>query len=148
MHYKTFLNVKDKIVSKDENLIFYKLKDLKDVGNVITNAETPFNVLYISNKPPLMLKTIDYLPYHPYLVNNIRDIMTEVYGYDFENPPRNNYPYINDDYIKSKFEKRLASEWDYIKNKFKSNIVITPNNWKLDLELIFSDKRHNLYRIN
>ena len=148
MHYKTFLNVKDKIVSKDENLIFYKLKDLKDVGNVITNAETPFNVLYISNKPPLMLKTIDYLPYHPYLVNNIRDIMTEVYGYDFENPPRNNYPYINDDYIKSKFEKRLASEWDYIKNKFKSNIVITPNNWKLDLELIFSDKKYSLYRIN
>ena len=58
--------IKSKIVSKDENLIFYKLKDLKDVGNVITNAETPFNVLYISNKPPLMLKTIDYLPYHPY----------------------------------------------------------------------------------
>ena len=61
MHYKTFLNVKDKIVSKDENLIFYKLKDLKDVGNVITNAETPVNVLYISNKPPLMLKTIDFI---------------------------------------------------------------------------------------
>ena len=24
---------------KDENLIFYKLKDLKDVGNVITNVK-------------------------------------------------------------------------------------------------------------
>ena len=52
MHYKTFLNVKDKIVSKDENLIFYKLKDLKDVGNVITNAETPL-MFYIFQINPL-----------------------------------------------------------------------------------------------
>ena len=148
MHYKTFLDVKNKIVFNDENLIFYKLKDLKDTGNVITSSEASFNVLYISKKPLLMLNTLDYLPYHPYLVNNIRDIMTEVYGYNFENPPINNYPYLNDKYIKSKFEKKLASDWTDIKNKFKSNIVITPNNWKLDLELIFSDKKYSLYRIN
>ena len=48
-------------------------------------------------------------------------------------------------YIKPKFENILRN---YIKNKFKSNIVITPNNWKLDLELVFSDKKYSLYRIN
>ena len=148
MHYKTFLDVKDKIISKDKNLIFFKLKDLQDTGNVITTADASFNVLYISKKPLLMLKTLDYLPYHPYLVNNIKDVMTEVYGYDFENPPRKHYPYLNDEFIKSKFEKKLASDWTNIKNRFKSNIVITPNNWKLDLELIYSDKKYNLYRIN
>ena len=147
MHYKTILDVKDKIFSKDEKLIFFKLKDLKDTGNVITSADTSFNVLYISKKPLLMSKSLDYLPYHPYLVNNIKDIMTEVYGYDFENPPKNNFPYLSDDFIKSKFEKRPANEWLEIKNKFKSNVIVTPNSWKLNLELIYSDKKYNLYRI-
>ena len=147
MHYKTILDVKDKIFSKDEKLIFFKLKDLKDTGNVITSANASFNVLYISKKPLLMSKSLDYLPYHPYLVNNIKDIMTEVYGYDFENPPKNNFPYLSDEFIKSKFEQRPANEWFQIKNKFKSNVIVTPNGWKLNLELIYSDKKYNLYRI-
>ncbi len=147
MHYKTFLDVTDKIVSKDKNTIFLKLKDLKDTGNVVTSADASFNVLYISKKPLLMSKTLDYLPYHPYLVNNIKDIMTEVYGYDFEKPPKDNFPYLSDDFIKSKFEERSATNWSKIKNKFKSNFVITPNSWKLNLKLIYSDEKYNLYRI-
>ena len=71
MHYKTFINVKDRIVSKDNNLVFLKLKSLENTGNVITSADLSFNVLYISKKPLLMSKTLDYLPYHPYLVNKI-----------------------------------------------------------------------------
>ena len=147
MHYKTFINVKDRIVSKDNNLVFLKLKSLENTGNVITSADLSFNVLYISKKPILMSKSLDYLPYHPYLVNKIRDIMTEVYGYDFENPPINNYPYFSDEFIKSKFEKRPSSDWIEIKNKFKSNFVLTPSSWKLDLKLIYSDKKYNLYSI-
>ena len=147
MHYKTFINVKDRIVSKDNNLVFLKLKSLENTGNVITSADLSFNVLYISKKPILMSKSLDYLPYHPYLVNKIRDIMTEVYGYDFENPPINNYPYFSDEFIKSKFEKRPSSDWIKIKNKFKSNFVLTPSSWKLDLKLIYSDKKYNLYSI-
>ena len=147
MHYKTFLDVKDKIVSNDKNLIFLKLKDLEDTGNVITSADSSFNVLFISRKPLLMSKTIDYLPYHPYLVNNIKEIMTEVYGYDFDNPPKKNFPYLSDKFIKSNFEERSNNDWIKIKNKFKSNVVITPNSWKLDLKLIYSDKKYNLYRI-
>ena len=147
MHYKTFLDVKDKIVSNDKNLIFLKLKDLEDTGNVITSADSSFNVLFISKKPLLMSKTIDYLPYHPYLVNNIKEIMTEVYGYDFDNPPKKNFPYLSDKFIKSNFEERSNNDWIKIKNKFKSNVVITPNSWKLDLKLIYSDKKYNLYRI-
>ena len=147
MHYKTFLDVKDKIVSKDKNLIFLKLKELEDTGNVITSAGSSFNVLFLSRKPLLMSKTIDYLPYHPYLVNNIKEIMTEVYGYDFDNPPKKNFPYLSDKFIKSNFEERSNNDWIKIKNKFKSNVVITPNSWKLDLKLIYSDKKYNLYRI-
>ena len=94
-----------------------------------------------------MLKTIDYLPYHPYLVNKVKDIMTEIYGYDFENPPKNNYPYLSDKFIKTKFEKRSKSEWMEIKKRFRSNVVLTPNSWKLNLKLIYTDKKYNLYSI-
>ena len=80
-------------------------------------------------------------------MNNIKDIMTEVYGYDFEKPPKNNFPYLSDDFIKSNFEERSADDWVKIKNKFKSNVVITPISWKLNLKLIYSDKKYNLYRI-
>ena len=147
MHYKTILDIKDRMVSKDEDLVFLKLKSLNDTGNIITSADASFNVLYISNKPLLMSKTLDYLPYHPYLVNKVKDIMTEIYGYDFENPPKNNYPYLSDKFIKTKFEKRSKSEWMEIKNRFKSNVVLTPNSWKLNLKLIYTDKKYNLYSI-
>ena len=147
MHYKTILDIKDRMVSKDEYLVFVKLKSLNDTGNIITSADASFNVLYISNKPLLMSKTLDYLPYHPYLVNKVRDIMTEIYGYDFENPPKNNYPYLSDKFIKTKFEKRSKSEWMEIKNRFRSNVVLTPNSWKLNLKLIYTDKKYNLYSI-
>mgnify|MGYP001157567911 FL=1 len=147
MHYKTFLNVNDKLVSKNDNLVYLKLKSLKNTGNVITSADTSFNVLYISKKPLLMSKTLDYLPYHPYLVNKIENIMTEVYGYDFQKPPKNNYPYLSDVFIKSKFEKRSLNDWVEIKNKFKTNLILTPIDWKLNLKLIYSDDKYNLYSI-
>ena len=147
MHYKTFLNVNDKLASKNDNLVYLKLKSLKNTGNVITSADTSFNVLYISKKPLLMSKTLDYLPYHPYLVNKIENIMNEVYGYDFQKPPKNNYPYLSDVFIKSKFEKRSLNDWVEIKNKFKSNLILTPSDWKLNLKLIYSDDRYNLYSI-
>ena len=73
--------------------------------------------------------------------------MTEVYGYDFDNPPKKNFPYLSDKFIKSNFEERSNNDWIKIKNKFRSNVVITPNSWKLDLKLIYSDKKYNLYRI-
>ena len=77
----------------------------------------------------------------------MKNILTEVYGYDFYNPPKKNYPYLDDGFIKNKFEDRSLNEWIKIKEKYNSNLIITPKNWKLNLNLIFSDKKYNLYRI-
>ena len=73
--------------------------------------------------------------------------MTEVYGYDFQKPPKNNYPYLSDVFIKSKFEKRSLNDWVEIKNKFKTNLILTPIDWKLNLKLIYFDDKYNLYSI-
>ena len=58
----------------------------------------------------LLIKTIDYLPYHPYLVNQVSEILSEVYGYDFQNPPIKHYPYLSDIFFKETFERRGFEE--------------------------------------
>lgn len=148
MHYKNFIQIKDVFEKpQNNNYIFTKLKNLKNTGNIISSENATFNILYLSKKPLLLSKGIDFLPYHPYLINSVQEILVEVYGYDFNYPPIKNYPYLNDGFIKQQFENRSLSEWVGIKEKFKSNIVVTPKSWDLNLELIFFDKKFKVYRI-
>tara|TARA_Y100000591_G_scaffold56030_1_gene44588 strand:+ start:5464 stop:6990 length:1527 start_codon:yes stop_codon:yes gene_type:complete len=154
MHNKNFIQVKNNLsnleilsVNKNQNKIFHELRDFEDTKNIIATENATFNTLYISKKPVLLSRSFDFLPYHRYLVNDIKEILEEVYGYNFNNPPIKNYPYLNDKYIKDNFEKRSKKDWIKIKNKFKSNYVITPNNWKLNLELISKDKNFKIYKI-
>ena len=148
MHYKNFMQIIDTFGKpKNSNYIFTKLKNLKNTGNIISSENATFNILYLSKKPLLLSKGIDFLPYHPYLINSVQEILVEVYGYDFNYPPIKNYPYLNDGFIKQQFENRSLSEWVGIKEKFKSNIVVTPKSWDLNLELIFFDKKFKVYRI-
>ena len=154
MHNKNFIQAKNNLsnleilsVNKNQNKIFRELRDFEDTKNIIATENATFNTLYISKKPVLLSRSFDFLPYHRYLVNDIKEILEEVYGYNFNNPPIKNYPYLNYKYIKDNFEKRSKKDWIKIKNKFKSNYVITPNNWKLNLELISKDKNFKIYKI-
>ena len=154
MHYKNFIQVINNysnseilFLNKNKNKVFYELRNFKDTGNIIATENTAFNTLYISKKPVLLSRSFDFLPYHPYLIHSLKEILEEVYGYDFNNPPRKNYPYLNDEYIKVNFEKRLKKDWIKIKNKFESNYVITPNDWTLNLDLVSKDENFNIYKI-
>ena len=154
MHYKNFIQVKNNysnseilFLNKNKNKVFHELRNFKDTGNIIATENTAFNTMYISKKPVLLSRSFDFLPYHPYLIHSLKEILEEVYGYDFNNPPRKNYPYLNDEYIKVNFEKRLKKDWIKIKNKFESNYVITPNDWTLNLDLVSKDENFNIYKI-
>ncbi len=154
MHYKNFIQVKNNysnseilFLNKNKNKVFHELRNFKDTGNIIATENTAFNTLYISKKPVLLSRSFDFLPYHPYLIHSLKEILEEVYGYDFNNPPKKNYPYLNDEYIKVNFEKRLKKDWIKIKNKFESNYVITPNDWTLNLDLVSKDENFNIYKI-
>ncbi len=155
MHYKDFSKVSKNLSTNNnfyqknsEDYIFQKLSKIKDPGNVIATEKSAFNVIYLSKKPLLISKSIDFLPYHPYLVNLVSDIFTDVYGYNFNSPRRKYYPYLNDEDYKDIFEQRSFDDWLKIKNKFNSNIVIVPSDWKINLELIDKDKKFSLYKIN
>ena len=161
MHYKDLINVKNKFNEKyfiknnnvlsmwnEQNDVFKKLNKIENTGNIIATENSAFNILYLSKKPLLLMRSFDYLPYHPYLINSIEKILTQVYGYDFNNPPKMHYPYLDDNFIKEIFEKRTVNEWLEIKNKFNSNFLIVPKNWDLNLNLFYSDKNFSLYKIN
>ena len=68
MHYKTFLDVKEKFYNnqlifkhENNNFVFDKLKSINDNNYVIGTANSTFNTLYLSKKPLLLTKTIDFL---------------------------------------------------------------------------------------
>jgi len=154
-HYKNFLTVKKNFITneilyfdKKRNQEFHKLGEVQNTGNIITSENSAFNTLYISKKPALLIKSIDFLPYHPYLVNRVSEILQEIYGYDFQNPPLKYYPYLSDKFFKEIFERRELEEWKKIKIKFSANYVVVPKNWKLKLNLFFSGKNFNIYKIN
>ena len=154
MHYNNLINSKNAVYKfdiitnfKNEDKVFKKLYEIKDTGNVIATEQSAFKVLYLSKKPLLFMKSFDYLPIHKYLTPSVKSILTEVYGYNFDNPPIKNLPQLNDNFIKKKFENKSSNDWKKIKNNFNSNYLITPRSWKLDLELFYYDKYFNLYRI-
>ena len=155
MHYKDFIKVsinfnKNYFLStwNNNNNIFKVLNEINDTGNVIATENSAFNVLYLSRKPLLITRSIDFLPYHPYLVNSISKIFSEVYGYNFNKPVKKHYPYLNDNFIKEEFEKKSTNDWIKIKTDFNSNVLIVPNSWKLNLKLYSKGEKFSLYLIN
>ena len=55
---------------------------------------------------PILLHTesMDFLPYHPYLLDNFFEILEIVYDIESFNPPEKNNPSLPDNYIKKNFE--------------------------------------------
>ena len=154
MHYKNFFLAKDKLVELSivsrfnvEDKVFEKLSQIENTGNVIATEATAFKTLYFSKKPVLLMKSFDFLPLHKYLTNSVSKILTEVYGYDFNNPPIKNVPHLKDKFIRETFENRSVDDWRKIKINFKSNYIIVPNNWTLSIEKVFSDSYYSLYKI-
>ena len=90
---------------------------------------------------------MDFIPYHPYLVNKFYQILKDVYNIKDNAPPEKNNPSLPDDYIRQIFEIHQIDDWLKIKDKYNVRFIITPSNWKLKLNLILKDDVYNLYEI-
>ena len=73
--------------------------------------------------------------------------MTEVYGYNFNDPYINTYPYLKDEYIKKIFENKSQRDWKKIKEKFNAEYLITPKEWDIKMKPIHTDNKNNLFKI-
>ena len=154
MHYKNFLileksfkNINIIFNLEDKKNIYTILKNIDETGNIIATEHTGDYVINISKKPLLLMKSFDYMPYHPYLINKLVEILTEVYGYNFNDPYIKNYPYLKDEFIKKIFENKSQRDWIKIKEKFNAEYLITPKEWDIKMKPIHTDNKNNLFKI-
>ena len=85
---------------------------------------------------------MDFIPYHPYLVDKFFTILEIIYEIKNNLPPENNNPSLSDTYVRNTFEKYSKKEWIEKKSKFDIK-YITPKDWSLNLDLIIEDRSIN-----
>ena len=141
-------NVILNIMSPDNSLVLNYLKDL-NYNNYILTSSNLAPIIFKKVKKPILLHTesMDFIPYHPYLVNSLFNILVKIYEVDIYSPPQQNNPSLPDFYVKKIFEKKETLNWEKIKKDFKIEYIIVPSDWSLKIKLINKDKRYKLYKI-
>ena len=151
-HYKSFIILKDLYISKNSKFLGKKFAgdffDLNTSGYFIITSKT-FNYTHAIGLKPILLDTrsFDFIPYHPYLIDNVYEILKDVYGVNINSPPIKNNPYIPDTYIKKIFENRLKPEWLIISKKYNANHIVAPSNWNIKLDLLKKNNSFAIYKI-
>ena len=92
-------------------------------------------------------KSFDFIPYHPNLVDNVFQILQDIYGVDINSPPIQNNPSVPDSFIKKKFKNKLKNEWVFLSSKYNSNYVIVPSDWNIKLDLLKKNYSFAVYKI-
>ena len=154
-HYKNFVRLLDgyivNIVTKEKSsdIKFFKdLINLNTSGYFITSSQITSLTHNISLKPVLLdTKSFDFIPYHPYLIDNVFQILQDIYGVDINSPPIKNNPSIPDAFIKKNFESKLKTEWVLLSNKYNANHVVVPSDWKIKLDLLKKNTSFAIYKI-
>ncbi len=150
--YKKINLIKNNLIisfQQEENLkVINYMKESNFDGYILVSSNIS-NFVFKKTQKPILLHTeaIDFLPYHPYLLDNFFEILKIVYDIENFNPPEKNNPSLPDNYIKKNFEGKKISEWNKIKNKYNVNFIIVPNNWNLNLDLVEKDNRFKLFKI-
>ncbi len=151
-NYNKLLLIKNNFTNnfkkKEESYVinFVKNEDIK------TNLIVPSSLVsYIFKKTekPILLHTesLDFIPYHPYLIDKFFHILKMVYNVENNLPPENNNPSLSDKYIKEVFENRSRDEWLSIKEEFNVEFILVPYAWNLNLNLNKEDKDYKLYKL-
>jgi hypothetical protein len=151
-NYNRIFLIKDNFMNnfkvKEESRVVNFLKN----KNIKTNLVVPSNLIqYIfkKTKKPILLHTesLDFIPYHPYLIDKFFYILEIVYDIKNNLPPDKNNPYLSDEYIKKVFEKRSKEEWLFIKREFNVEFILVPYEWNLKLDASIKDKKYKLYQL-
>ncbi len=154
-HYKSFVKLKDgyffNVLKKEKDVdkkFFKDLSNLKTTGYFITTSQTT-NYTHVLALKPILLDTnsFDFIPYHPYLIDNVYKILEEVYGVNVNSPPIKNNPSIPDSFTKKIFEKKLKNEWLLLSKKYNAKYIVVPSEWKIKLDLLRENSSFKVYKI-
>tara|TARA_B100000900_G_C20413647_1_gene647934 strand:- start:252 stop:836 length:585 start_codon:yes stop_codon:yes gene_type:complete len=151
-NYKKISNISDNFVknfnpTSTSDIIEYVKKENFEEYLLTTSSLTP--IIFKKTKKPILLHTesMDFIPYHPYLVNKLFNILEVIYEIKNNLPPENNNPSLSDTYVRNIFEKSSKKEWLEKKSQFNIKYIITPKDWSLKLDLVIEDQNYKLYKI-
>jgi len=115
-------------------------------GYVLTNNSLSRLVLHDLKKPILVdIGQLDFLPYHKYLADEVKEIIQDVYKVDFKKPPILNAPYLDDKTIHNNFSKISLDEWKQISEKFNIKFIVLPEEVKMMLTPYLNFNNLNVY---
>jgi len=97
--------------------------------------------------PILDPEAIDVVNYYPALAHDFKEIVSKVYGIDFNSPPRRNSGNLRDHDVKVIFVSRGSEEWLSLSSIFKFCYVAVPSTWSIDADFIKTDGRVSLYSV-
>ncbi len=130
----------------DEEIFWNKVKKYETDGYFVTTFYSSEMTLKFANKPYIInANFFDHLPYHPYTVDEVKIILENIYGIDFNNPPEKNRPEIKDKWIKEIFESRPNDIWQKLSKDFNLSGVIVPQSWNLNIKKKFSSNIYSFY---
>ena len=154
-HNKNFVNLKNNfftnMFNKDTDLdtkFFNDLSVLNTTTYFITTSQTTHHTHALGLKPILLdTRSFDFIPYHPYLVDNVYEILQKVYGVELNTPPIKNNPYIPDSFIQKSFEKKSKQEWISLSKKYNAGYIAVPSDWVINLDLLKKNNSFAIYEI-
>ena len=133
---------------KEKNVFFEKLKNIDTKNHILSTTSLNYSILRQSNKPFLFdTNSFDFLPYHPYLIDDIDLIFKEIYEIDLRVKPKIKNSYVSDNYIKTIFQKKDLNEWKVIFNNHKIDYLVVPSDWVINLSLVLKNNGISLYKI-
>tara|TARA_B100000963_G_scaffold343492_1_gene345385 strand:- start:11829 stop:13382 length:1554 start_codon:yes stop_codon:yes gene_type:complete len=151
-NYKKILNISDNFImnfkpSITSDVIEFVKKENFEEYLLTSSSLTP--IIFKKTKKPILLHTesMDFIPYHPYLVDKFFNILEIIYEIKNNLPPENNNPSLSDTYVRNTFEKYSKKKWIEKKSKFDIKYIITPKDWSLNLNLVIEDQFYKLYKI-
>ena len=133
---------------KEKNVFFEKLKNIETENHILSTTSLNYSILRQANKPFLFdTNSFDFLPYHPYLINDVDLIFKEIYDIDLRVKPKIKNSYVSDNYIKTIFQKKELNEWKIIFDNHKIDYLVVPSDWVINLSLVLKNNGISLYKI-
>jgi hypothetical protein len=130
----------------NDQFFWQKVKNEKITGFVLTTEKTNEPTFRIAHKPILLRTTsMDIMRMLPYTTLKFKEIVEEVYGISFYDPPKKYLASVPDIYFKKTFENRSREEWIVISKAHNISSIIVPSDWKLNLKLKFNNDNFSYY---
>ena len=119
-------------------------------GYIVTSFSSSTISMRKTLKPIILdVSSLDFVPYFPNTAKSMSDIIEQIYGIQFNNPPSNirNKPFLSDEIIKNKFRNYSEKKWKKLSEDFNFQGIIIPINWNINLKPTEKGKNFAFYLI-